>query len=94
MGIRDDLGRLTDRDRLMALALQTYEDSLCPKCGQPVWLCRGVENLDRFEVREDVCHASDRVREYVAEVTGKTGRYGEQGIPDHIALTLRDTTTQ
>ncbi|WP_394161563.1 hypothetical protein [Galactobacter valiniphilus] len=87
---RHDVTHINDRDRRMALALQVYEDSLCSKCGQPVWVCRGVENLDRFEVREDVCHASDRVREYVSEVTGKTGVYGEHGIPEHVALSLVD----
>lgn len=74
----------------MAMALQLLEDSACPSCGMPTWVCRGVENMDRFEVGEDICHATATADEYRSEVEGSTGRYS-QGIPHSITLSMRDT---
>lgn len=53
LGFRDDLTKVNDRDRLMAMALQHYEDACCSECGQPHWI---GEQWERAEVRERICH--------------------------------------
>lgn len=86
-GYRNDTTRVTDRDRLVALALQFYEDSLCPDCGQPSWLGYGVENMGRAEFKEDVCFWCESASDKRAEMEK---RY-TNGIPAGIHLHATDT---
>lgn len=43
-----------DRSRAWALAEQRYDDSLCPRCGQPASICQNPENEGRFDVEAPV----------------------------------------
>ena len=54
-------GRWTERDRLLAVALQVYEDSL-HACGHPADWAFNEDSEGYFEVREHVCQAC-RARE-------------------------------
>lgn len=57
---RDNDGKVTDVDRLMAMALTSYEDGLCPGCGVHHSQARGDENVGRFEVHDDtICHGCE-----------------------------------
>lgn len=48
------------RDRMIALALQLHEDSLCSGCGLPHSKTRGDENVGRYEWRDDeICHGCE-----------------------------------
>lgn len=57
-GRRDD-GVWLDADRVMALALTAYEESLCSGCGMPAHLVRGDENVGRHTVEETICHGCE-----------------------------------
>lgn len=57
-GRRDD-GAWSDVDRMLAMALTAYEDSVCPGCGQPLSTAHGDDNVGRFEVVEDICHGCE-----------------------------------
>lgn len=58
LGLREDSGRWDDRDRVMALALQEYEDSL-HSCGVSSFVAFGDDNLDRVDWKESICHACE-----------------------------------
>lgn len=58
LGFREDNGRWTLQDRIMALALQEYEDSL-HTCGVPAGVAFGDENVGRVEWNETICHACE-----------------------------------
>lgn len=48
---------MTDRDRIMAIALQYYEDTICPGCHLPHSVTRGDHNVGRIEWADDaMCH--------------------------------------
>lgn len=56
LGHRVADGTVKDRDRLVAMALQVYEDSLCAGCGQPHWKTHDERrDMDRFTVKESRC---------------------------------------
>jgi len=44
-------------------AYQILQDETCPKCGQPVWLCRSTDNRIEFKVEETVCYATRAIEE-------------------------------
>lgn len=51
--------RWTPEDRAWALALESYEASLCPKCGQPMSVCMAPENEGRFIAEPPIrCHST------------------------------------
>ena len=57
---RDNDGKVTDVDRMMALALTLHEDSLCAGCGLPHSKTRGDDNVGRYELHDDgICHACE-----------------------------------
>ena len=59
-GTRKKLGKITDVDRMMALALTAYEDTLCSGCGLPHSKTRGDQNVGRYELRDDgICHGCE-----------------------------------
>lgn len=87
LGYRDKIARVTDRDRLMALALQHYEDSCCPDCGQPSWLGYGVENVERAEFKTDVCHWC----ESAGTARRNLAKEHKDGVPDGWLLHAVDT---
>lgn len=58
LGFREDTGRWTERDRLMALALQQHEDSV-HSCGVPSSVAFGDDNVGRVEWQETICHACE-----------------------------------
>lgn len=56
----DNDGKVTDVDRMIALALTLYEDSLCAGCGLPHSKTRGDENVGRYDLRDDgICHGCE-----------------------------------
>lgn len=40
------------------------QDETCPKCGQPVWLCRSDSNNVAFKVQSDTCFADKALKAY------------------------------
>lgn len=46
----------TDTDRVLALALQAYEDDLC-QCGQPRTYAYDSDAARRYKAHETTCHA-------------------------------------
>lgn len=58
LGFREDTGRWVEQDRLMALALQEYEDSI-HSCGVPSSKGFGDSNLDTVQWKETICHACE-----------------------------------
>lgn len=57
---RDNDGKVTDVDRMMAMALTAYEDGICPGCGIHHSQARGDENVGRYEARDDtICHGCE-----------------------------------
>lgn len=53
-------GTITNVDRMMAVALTMYEDSLCKGCGLPHGKTRGDENVGRYELKDDgICHGCE-----------------------------------
>jgi len=58
LGFRADTGRWLEQDRVMALALQQYEDSI-HSCGVPSSIGFGDDNVGRVEWKETICHACE-----------------------------------
>lgn len=58
LGFREDNGRWLEQDRVMALALQQYEDSI-HSCGVPSSVAFGDHNVGRVEWAETICHACE-----------------------------------
>ena len=56
LGFRKDDGRFVEQDKLMALALQQYEDSI-HSCGVPASKAFGDHNVGAVEWEETICHA-------------------------------------
>lgn len=56
----------TELDLALSAGYQYYLDSLCGKCGTPLWYARSTHSAIEFEVEHSVCHACaelDRERE-------------------------------
>lgn len=43
-------------------AYQMLQDEICPRCGQPVWVCRSSSADVWFEAEEGVCQGERAVR--------------------------------
>jgi hypothetical protein len=50
-------------DFMLLEAYQMLQDETCPKCGQPVWLCRTSSPNVEFKVRSAICYAERALRE-------------------------------
>jgi len=67
-GLRKEDGTFNYQDRILALAVQRFEDSLCPDCGLPASVAKGDHNVGRIEVNEgDMCHGCVAVEEHRAD---------------------------
>lgn len=44
-------------------AYQIMEDEQCPKCGQPIWLCRSTDNRIEWKLDSSICYASRKQEE-------------------------------
>lgn len=53
-----------DFDFLLLEAFQAMQDEQCPKCGNPVYLCRSTSNLFRWKIKSDVCQAERALKEH------------------------------
>lgn len=59
-GNRKQDGMINEIDRLIAMALQTYEDSICSGCRLPHSKTRGDCNVGRIEWKDDqICHGCE-----------------------------------
>lgn len=58
-------------------AYQILQDEVCPKCGQPIWLCRSDSPRIEFGVEETVCYATRAIEERNAK-SGKDKPTKEQ----------------
>ena len=47
-----------DFDKKLAVAAHILKKQTCPKCGQPLWICRSDNNNLDFVVRTAVCYSS------------------------------------
>lgn len=52
-----------DLDFKLMEAYQVLEDETCPKCGQPVWLCRSTSNDFVWSTAKTVCYATRALEE-------------------------------
>lgn len=50
-------------DFLLLSAYQILHDETCPRCGQPVWICRSSSRDVYFDAHSDVCQGERAVRE-------------------------------
>lgn len=48
----------TDLDYSFVQAYQVIKDEQCPKCGNPVWLCRSTDSNIDWSVDSVTCYAS------------------------------------
>ena len=51
-------------------AFQILDDEICKQCGNPVWLCRSNSNKFEFQVKEEICYATQKL-ERVKDVKKK-----------------------
>lgn len=57
---RPNDGTVNIIDRMVAMALTMFEQSLCPGCGLPAHKTRGDANVGRFEAHDDeICHGCE-----------------------------------
>lgn len=52
-----------DFDYLLLEAYQIMQDETCNQCGHPRWLCRDDSNTFLWSVKEDVCFATQAMKE-------------------------------
>lgn len=45
-------------DKKIAVAAHILKKQTCPKCGQPLWICRSDDRNLTFKVKKEVCHSS------------------------------------
>lgn len=45
-------------DKKLAVAMHILNKQTCPKCGQPLWICRSDDRNLTFKVKKGICHAS------------------------------------
>lgn len=64
LGVREEDGKYTDRDKIMQIAFTKYQNGLCPGCGLHHTLTRGDENVGRVTVQESICHGCEAVESY------------------------------
>lgn len=64
-------GAWTPEDKLLALALQTYEDSLCSGCGHPRDEAYDDRAEGEYEAVEHVCQACAARERHARENSGK-----------------------
>lgn len=56
-------------DKKIAIAMHMLGKQTCPKCGQPLWVCRSDDsNLD-FKVKKGMCYATKALEVKQAEDT-------------------------
>ena len=58
---RDPYSEWSDLDYNLVHAYQSYKDELCPKCGNPVWLCRSTDPSIDWSVDTTTCYASQAI---------------------------------
>ncbi len=51
-------------DKKLALAWTILQKETCPKCGQPLWICRSSNNMLGFKVRKGLCYATAELERY------------------------------
>ena len=52
-----------DLDFKLLEAYQAMEDESCPKCGQPVWLCRSTDDRITWAVDNTTCYSTRALEE-------------------------------
>lgn len=45
-------------DKKLAVAWHTLNKQTCPKCGQPLWICRSEDRNLTFKVKKGLCYAT------------------------------------
>lgn len=60
---REDPTKWLPKDKKLALAWQTYQDELCPKCGVPIWLGHSEDAHIEFELKTTVCYSCQALEE-------------------------------
>lgn len=54
----DPYGEWTQTDYRLLSAYQQFKDEICPKCGNPSWLCQSVDPDIDWKVDTSVCQAT------------------------------------
>lgn len=60
-------------DFLLLEAFQMLKNETCPKCGQPVWLCRSESNEFEWKIDSFVCQAERLLKTKEWKRTAKKG---------------------
>lgn len=56
--LKDPYGEWSPADYRLIRSYQQMKDELCPKCGQPVWLCHSTDPDLVWEVQTETCYAT------------------------------------
>ena len=54
-------------DKKIAVAAHILEKQTCPKCGQPLWICRSTDPNIEFQVKTGICYASKALEDRQAK---------------------------
>lgn len=56
-----DQGFRTKLDMFLEVGYQMYLDSMCPKCGVPIWYGRSEHQHIDFKVYDTICYSCEKV---------------------------------
>lgn len=58
---------------VVAIAVQRFEDTICPGCGLPASVTQGDHNVGRIEVHDQgICHGCEAVESYKSDPNRQT----------------------
>ncbi len=66
----------TDEDKKLALAWVILQKETCPKCGQPLWICRSSDKNLGFKTKKGLCYSARENEEWMKK-NEKRLRLGE-----------------
>lgn len=64
-------------DKKLAVAWTIMNKETCPKCGQPIWICRSSDKNLGFSVKVGLCYASAELEKWQDSKRGKNLKKGE-----------------
>lgn len=53
----------SDLDYKLVQAYHTLKEEICPKCGNPLWLCRSTDSNIDWSIDSTTCYASRAIEE-------------------------------
>lgn len=74
LGLKNPHSDWARYDHMLAVAFSQLESEICDKCGNPIWICRAVNDRVGFKIETYRCFADaelEKAREKRAEKKGK-----------------------